>query len=275
MVAGIVSRISCNDAVLLVSIAYSSFDLLSRWSEFRGCDKPIQWQLIVSYMLVITFRVSHFVGQSFADDGEDFLLNFRHKQAVPWFLMRMTWAFTLPLFIVWTGLGSVWLYDVHHATPQCLPTGTQTWFLLFWQFLSYLWIMVHIVFCSIACGFEYKIRAAERDVQQLEQDSDAVNRWGPMSAFAEYGAVPWKKKGLSAADIKKLPLCTHQGCEAECSICLNDVQEGDEVRTLPGCGHSFHRACIDLWVLRCAECPLCKREVMQAEPHSAVGDMTV
>merc|ERR1719343_886639 len=36
----------------------------------------------------------------------------------------------------------------------------------------------------------------------------------------------------------------------ECSICLCEVQPGDSVRCLPSCGHTFHRACIDLWLLR-------------------------
>lgn len=268
MVTGIISRIGTNDAVLLASIAYSSFDILCRWSEFATCNKPVAWHLIISYMFVITFRVSHFVGQGYVDDGEDFLLNFRHKKAMPRILVCMTWAFTLPFFTMWTGLGSVWLYDIMQETPHCLPAGTQPWFLIFWQVLSYLWIAVHVVFCAIACGFERQIRATERDVQQLEQDSDVVDRWGHMSTFSGYGSVPWRKKrGLSVADIKKLPLSMHHGFTAECSICLNDIKEGDSVRTLVGCGHSFHRACIDLWVLRCADCPLCKCEVRQAESH--------
>lgn len=269
MVAGAVSRISCNDAVLLASIAYSSFDVLCKWGDFRTCDKPIHWQLILSYVLVVAFRMSHFVGQHYADDGEDFLLNFRHKQPLPRALVWITWAVTLPLFVVWTCIGTVWLYNNFRATPRCLPASIQPWFLIFWQALSYLWIAVHVVFCAIACNFEHRIRAEERELRQLEGDSDVLDRWGHVSPGSGYGTVPWvQKKGLRAADIKKLPLSTHCGCDTECSICLNDIKGGDTVRTLPGCGHSFHRACIDLWVLRCADCPLCKCPVSSSEPPS-------
>merc|ERR1719161_1921809 len=81
---------------------------------------------------------------------------------------------------------------------------------------------------------------------------------------ASGAALPWlRKQGLSTADIKKLPSSIHSGCDMECPICLSDVQDGDSVRTLPGCGHTFHRACIDLWVLRCADCPLCKCDVLR------------
>jgi len=266
MVSGVLSHISFNDAVLLVSITYSSYDVLCRWDEFHGCVKPIQWQLILSYALVVTFRVSHFVGQHFADDDEDFLLNFRHKKLVLRSLVYLTWVGTLPFFILWTAIGTSWLYDIFSKTPECLPAGTQPWFLIFWQVLSYLWIVVHVVFCVIACDYERRIRTTEHDIRELENDSDIRSRWGTMSQFSSYGAavggVPWaKNRGLSANEIKKLPCQTHSGCSKECSICLNDIHEGDTARSLGRCGHTFHKACIDLWVLRCAECPLCKSEV--------------
>merc|ERR1719321_2389217 len=211
------------------------------------------------------FRISHFVGHHFAEDDEDFLLNFRYKKPVVRAIVYLTWMAILPLFVVWTALGTAWLYDIFSKSPECLPAGTQPWFLIFWQVLSYLWIVVHVVFCVIALDYERRIQNAERDVREVESDGDVLQRWGRMSELSNYGAlgsVPWaKKRGLSASEIKKLPCATHSGCSEECSICLNDVHDGDSKRTLPGCGHSFHKACIDLWVLRCAECPLCKTEV--------------
>ena len=48
----------------------------------------------------------------------------------------------------------------------------------------------------------------------------------------------------------------------KCSICLEDFQCGDVVRTLP-CFHSFHKDCIDRWLRSKSICPICK--------HSAVG----
>lgn len=34
---------------------------------------------------------------------------------------------------------------------------------------------------------------------------------------------------------------------AECSICLEDYVEGDNLRTLP-CKHEFHADCVDAWL---------------------------
>jgi hypothetical protein len=44
-----------------------------------------------------------------------------------------------------------------------------------------------------------------------------------------------------------------------CSICLVDFEDGDELRKLLPCGHRFHRACIDRWLLKSSTtCPIDK-----------------
>ena len=32
-------------------------------------------------------------------------------------------------------------------------------------------------------------------------------------------------------------------------------------RVLPGCGHAFHAACLDTWLLEKAMCPVCRAEI--------------
>ncbi|CAD8066135.1 unnamed protein product [Paramecium sonneborni] len=46
----------------------------------------------------------------------------------------------------------------------------------------------------------------------------------------------------------------------KCMICLEDYQENQIVRTMP-CWHYFHQDCIDKWLHKSTQCPICKTEV--------------
>ena len=48
-----------------------------------------------------------------------------------------------------------------------------------------------------------------------------------------------------------------------CSVCLCEFEEGDVLRVLqpPGCGHAFHRNCIDTWFNLHITCPLCRHNL--------------
>lgn len=59
------------------------------------------------------------------------------------------------------------------------------------------------------------------------------------------------------------------GGEATCAVCLGDFEEGEEVRTLPECWHSFHVTCIDMWLLSHPNCPVC-RAVATPSPSPVV-----
>mmetsp|Transcript_34731 Transcript_34731/g.81084 ORF Transcript_34731/g.81084 Transcript_34731/m.81084 type:complete len:459 (-) Transcript_34731:46-1422(-) len=54
--------------------------------------------------------------------------------------------------------------------------------------------------------------------------------------------------------------------QSQCMVCLCGFENGDEVRRLP-CGHIFHASCIDEWLRRCTDCPVCKANVDRAVRH--------
>ncbi|XP_042396675.1 E3 ubiquitin-protein ligase EL5-like [Zingiber officinale] len=43
-----------------------------------------------------------------------------------------------------------------------------------------------------------------------------------------------------------------------CAVCLEEMEEGQAARVLPECRHAFHRECVDRWLARHRECPLCR-----------------
>ncbi|PNX81748.1 RING-H2 finger protein ATL52-like [Trifolium pratense] len=43
-----------------------------------------------------------------------------------------------------------------------------------------------------------------------------------------------------------------------CAVCLGDFEEGEELKTMPECLHSFHVPCIDMWLNSHSSCPICR-----------------
>mmetsp|Transcript_74739 Transcript_74739/g.177822 ORF Transcript_74739/g.177822 Transcript_74739/m.177822 type:complete len:269 (-) Transcript_74739:30-836(-) len=264
--------IGCNDCVLFLSLVYSSIDLQVEWDAFCECRRPIHVWLLVSYLAVIAFRTMHILGVEVAPTGASshFLLDMRQKGALPRMLASFTWTLALPFFTIWTSVGTYWYVEVQRDTPDCMPSGSHTWFTILWLALSYMWITFHVFLAIMALVLELRVRRAEGDLRQVE-DADTVSRWGQVSQVAGHWSLPSasdQQKALSPAQIASLPSTTlplvTEDCsqELECSICLVQMCGGECVRELPGCGHCFHRACIDLWLLRRADCPLCKADVM-------------
>ncbi|KAM3198370.1 hypothetical protein ACQJBY_073489 [Aegilops geniculata] len=44
----------------------------------------------------------------------------------------------------------------------------------------------------------------------------------------------------------------------ECAVCLAGLQDGEQARFLPCCGHGFHAGCIGVWLASRSTCPLCR-----------------
>ncbi|XP_022774020.1 NEP1-interacting protein 1-like [Durio zibethinus] len=76
-------------------------------------------------------------------------------------------------------------------------------------------------------------------------------------------------KGLAGDLVEKIPkiIITNNnnvdasGEKVSCSVCLQDFQLGETVRSLPQCCHMFHLPCIDKWLLSHGSCPLCRRDL--------------
>lgn len=61
-------------------------------------------------------------------------------------------------------------------------------------------------------------------------------------------------EGSSAAD------GVRSGEDTNCQICMENFEEGDELRTLP-CFHLFHSHCVDQWLKVNSICPTCRHKI--------------
>ncbi|OMP05109.1 Zinc finger, RING-type [Corchorus capsularis] len=73
--------------------------------------------------------------------------------------------------------------------------------------------------------------------------------------------------GLQQSIINSITVCKYKKGEGliegtECSVCLNEFQEGETVRLLPKCNHAFHISCIDTWLRAHTNCPLCRAHIV-------------
>ncbi|XP_020595236.1 RING-H2 finger protein ATL2-like [Phalaenopsis equestris] len=96
--------------------------------------------------------------------------------------------------------------------------------------------------------------------------------------FAGENQSPASNRAIDPAILKSLPILLFSPSagddgeldECDCAVCLNEFEDGQKIRKLPVCGHSFHIDCIDMWFSSHSNCPLC-RAVVEAVP--SVSDL--
>ncbi len=48
-----------------------------------------------------------------------------------------------------------------------------------------------------------------------------------------------------------------------CNICFENYKENELFRILPSCDHCFHTKCIDKWIKKKAQCPICRTNILE------------
>ncbi|XP_004504827.1 putative RING-H2 finger protein ATL53 [Cicer arietinum] len=71
---------------------------------------------------------------------------------------------------------------------------------------------------------------------------------------------------------------------SDCSVCLSEFQDDEDLRLLPKCNHAFHLPCIDTWLSSHTNCPMCRAPIAvdplvlripSLEPNNVFGSNSV
>lgn len=65
---------------------------------------------------------------------------------------------------------------------------------------------------------------------------------------------------------------TKMDVEKECSICFVNYEEKELIRELPDCKHHFHKRCLDKWLKKKAQCPMCRKNLFEEKVREAIRE---
>eukprot|EP00930_Biecheleria_cincta_P056633 TRINITY_DN42711_c0_g1_i1.p1 TRINITY_DN42711_c0_g1~~TRINITY_DN42711_c0_g1_i1.p1 ORF type:complete len:425 (-),score=64.26 TRINITY_DN42711_c0_g1_i1:278-1552(-) len=99
-------------------------------------------------------------------------------------------------------------------------------------------------------GLQMLLLNTERSTRELE-DMLSHRRGLFPSTLSEIESFNWPPADSSVTQ------------QQTCMVCLCEFQIADTCRRLP-CNHVFHQGCIDEWLQRCTDCPICKSNVDRA-----------
>ncbi|XP_011083905.1 E3 ubiquitin-protein ligase RING1-like [Sesamum indicum] len=105
-------------------------------------------------------------------------------------------------------------------------------------------LIVYVICCYMVMDF---LSQDEEDLTPFDQDSPQTPDHTSYSHF-------------SVEELQEIT-CLYHGARASCSvcaICLENLQQAEVCRVLPACRHEFHAQCIDPWLSKRLNCPICR-----------------
>ncbi|XP_010064613.2 LOW QUALITY PROTEIN: RING-H2 finger protein ATL80 [Eucalyptus grandis] len=125
-------------------------------------------------------------------------------------------------------------------------------------------VILAALLCALICVLGLIAVARCAWLRRLSSSPPAA----PSSFLAAPAASSKANKGLKKKVLRSLPKLTVTPDAADrysdCTICLLEFADGDEIRVLPHCGHAFHVSCIDPWLGSHSSCPSCRRILVAA-----------
>lgn len=123
------------------------------------------------------------------------------------------------------------------------------------SFDSNIVIILAALLCALICalGLNSIVRCALRCTRRIAYES-------PEELSARLANTGMKRKALRAIPTVVYSSNSKVSDKAgtDCPICLGEFLDGEKVRVLPMCCHTFHVKCVDTWLLSHSSCPTCR-----------------
>ncbi|KAG8071088.1 hypothetical protein GUJ93_ZPchr0006g42207 [Zizania palustris] len=126
---------------------------------------------------------------------------------------------------------------------------------------------VTLAFVLLQCYCDERRRALSTSLPPLAPSGRGRRRRGGAG-----GVDPWMdgravRGGVDPEVLRSLPVTVYRRADkeedVECAVCLAELEDGEEARFLPRCGHGFHVDCVDQWLDSHSTCPLCRLTVVK------------
>jgi E3 ubiquitin-protein ligase EL5 len=130
-------------------------------------------------------------------------------------------------------------------------------------------LLLFVVFALVLASLQYCF-----DASRDRDEGSGRRRRGPRPAAGGSSGGMRTSRGVDPELLRSLPVTVYHGSDkgqqdaVECAVCLAELQDGEEARFLPRCGHGFHAECVDMWLASHTTCPLCRLTVSKPDDVS-------
>lgn len=154
--------------------------------------------------------------------------------------------------------GAVTISTLNPPPPAAFPDSSKSFDLSPIEFI--LALMAFITIPAIVYALFFAVKCPLWTSRREHDDDDHQD--------SRSRELPTYNHGSSVSGFKyqKQSHCKEIGIE--CSVCLSGFGDGEEVKQLSGCKHSFHATCIDLWLQNHNNCPICRASVAVKRPNA-------
>ncbi|CAK8541597.1 unnamed protein product [Lathyrus sativus] len=154
-----------------------------------------------------------------------------------------------------TAPSSVFQITVHPAPPQPPPFAGESSSVDLSPLEFLLALIAIVAIPALIYTFIFAYGCSSSDRRRSDDISDAQSVASELSRH-DVESVP----AGESAGLKYQEICPTK-ISGECPVCLSVFADGEEVRELSVCKHSFHSSCIDLWLSNHSNCPICRTTV--------------